>query len=269
MLVRRVASLFLWIVPVPILSLAYQPGEMPRYMLAGVAQAALIGAAAWTIARRSNVTDADQDVRSRQHTLVAASLLALAWAIASLALNMKDPPIGQAWLDTQADQLFRYGALVAGFVVALAGLTVLATRLFAAGERTLPAMGATAAAVSATLFTVLFAAYPHLLTARFTAEATSGVEPAWWALFAPAFRSLQLIQRSLIYAATLLFATGLWRARLLEGTTVAGLIALTLLVAGANAVIHIPPAVPLVLPYWMGLALLQRSGAPSPGHSGT
>lgn len=261
MLIRRMSILFLWIIPLPFLSVAYRPGELRRYMLAGAVQAALIGVAAWTITRRRDHSNADEDDRRRPETIVAAVLLVLGWAIASLALNMEAPPIGQAWLATQTDQHVRYGALVAGFVVAPAGLTVLAACLFAGRERTASIIGGTVATMSAVLFTVLFAPYPHILTARFTAEAASGAPPAWWALFRLVFSSIEIVQRLLMYAATVLFAIGLRRGRLLGGTAVASLVGLTLLVAGANVVIHIPPAVPLMLPYWMGIALMQRAGA--------
>jgi hypothetical protein len=259
--VRRFSTLILWIIPLPFLSVAYRPGELGWFMLAGTVQGLLIGAAGWTIIRRSGQPDVDADEPVRQETIAAAALLAVGWAIASLALNMGDPPVGRAWLATTADQLFRYGALVAGFVAALAGLTVLAVRLYASGQRTLSVIGATAAALSTLLFTVLFVPYPHILTARFTVEAGSGTAPAWWPLFTLMFSSIQMVQRMLIYTATLLYAAALWRGRFLGPTSVTCLVGLTLVVAGANTIIHVPPAVPLVLPYWMGVALMQQTGA--------
>lgn len=256
LLAQRVSLLFLWIIPLPLLSMAYQPGELRRYLLAGTVQGVLIGVAAWTMARRP---DGIEQMGERWDAFVAPTLLISNWAVASLALNMNAPPIGQVWLVTQADQHVRYAALVTGSLLALAGLAMLTVRLLSAGERTLSVLGSTAAAVSALLFTLLFLPYPHVLTARFTHEAAFGFSPPWWPVFHNVFLTLQVPQRLLAYVAMILFAISLHRARLFRTTSSACLVTLTLLVALANVVVHIPPAVPLALPYLMGVMLMQRA----------
>jgi hypothetical protein len=248
----------LWLIPLPFLTSVYQPGKLQRYIIAGVLQGGLISAAAWMVAnRRTNPGIAT----GRRESSVAASLLVANWCVTSLALNMDNPPRGAAWLASLLDQQLRYYALVAGGLIALAGLAVLAARLRDAGERTLPVLACTAAVVSQLLFTLLFLALPHATTARFQHEAQSGDAAEWWTAFAAAFSSVEIVQRLLIYLAMILYAVSFQRAELLGRRAVACLVVVTVLTAVANLVVHIPPAVPLVLPYLAGVWLLNGSGA--------
>lgn len=266
MLVRRISQLFLLVIPLPFLTSVYQPGNLQRYVIAGVFQGCLIGAAAWMVANRPKKYGV---VAGRPESSVAAGLLVASWSVTSLALNMNNPPRAAAWLATLLDQHFRYYALVAGGLIALAGLAVLAARLHDAGERTLPVLACTAAAVSQLLFTILFLALPYVTTARFRIEAQGGDASEWWATFAGAFSSVQIVQRLLIYLAMVLYAVSLWRANFWDWRASAYLALVTALTASANLAVHIPPAVPLVLPYLAGVLLLSRSGAAQSIHSRT
>ena len=253
---RRISQLFLWLIPLPFLTAFYQPGNLRPYIIVGVLQGGLIGAAAWMVVnRRKN----HGFVTGRQESSVAAGLLVANWCVTSLALNMNNPPRGATWLATLLDQQFRYYALVAGGLIALAGLAVLAARLRDAGERTLPVLACTAAVVSQLLFLMLFLALPHATTARFQHEAQSGDAAVWWTTFAAVFSSVEFVQRLLIYLAMILYAVSLQRSNLWDRRAGVWLVLLTTLTASANLAVHIPPAVPLILPYFAGVLLLNES----------
>jgi len=257
-LIRRISQLLLWLIPLPFLTSAYASGKLQRYIVAGVLQGGLIAAAAWVLANQRRNRSI---VTGRPESLVAASLLVANWAVTSLALNMEAPPRGAAWLASLFDQQLRYYALVAGGLIALAGLALLAARLHDAGERALPILAFTAAVVSQLLFTILFLVLPHATTARFNHEVQYGAAAGWWATFGAAFSSMQVVQRVLMYLAMILYAVSSRRAALMGRRAMACLVSLTALMALANLAVHIPPAVPLVLPYLAGVLLLSGSGA--------
>lgn len=260
-MIRRISQLFLWFIPLPLLTFVYQPGKLLPYILAGVLQGGLIGMAAWTLANQRRNSGI---ISGRRESLPAASLLVANWVVTCLALNMDAPPRGATWLATLLDQQFRYYALVAGGLIALAGLAVLAARLHAAGERTLPVLAGTAAGVSLLLFTLLFLALPHATTARFNQEAQPGGAAQWWAPVAAVFSSVGIVQRALLYLAMILYAVSLRRAALWGRPAMLGLVSVTVLMALANLAVHIPPAVPLVLPYLAGVLLLDDGGTSVP-----
>ena len=164
MLKRRISQLLLWLVVLPFLSATYQPGRLRLYWLAGALQCAIIGTAAFILIKERKHSGVNTE--QQRGSWVPASLLLANWAVTSLALNMNDPPRGQAWLNTTADQQLRYYALVAGGAIALGGLALLAARLYEAGEKTFSVLAFTAGALSDVLFTLMFLVYPHLATAR-------------------------------------------------------------------------------------------------------
>lgn len=257
-MLRRIILLFLLIVPLPFLSSMYQPGHLQGFIIAGVIQGGLIGVAAWVLVnqRRDGVA-----VTGRRESLVAAGLLIANWAVTSMALNMNAPPRGEAWLKTTLDQQFRYYALVVGGLVALGGLSALAARLRDAGEGMLSALGLTSAVVSQLLFTLLFLSLPYATTPRFNSEVHPGDVAQWWPAFAAVFHSMEIVQRVLLYFAMILFAASSWRTEILAPLPAISLISLTLLAGLANLAVHIPPAVPFVLPYLTGVFLLGQMGA--------
>lgn len=247
-MIRRISLLFLLLIPMPVLTFAYEPGKLERYITIALFQGLLIAGAAWLLVKRKGEGD--------RTTLAAACLLVANWIVTSMALNMNTPPTGQAWLSTLPDQQFRYHALAAGGLIALGGLALLAARLYDAGERTLPVLAVTAAMVSHLLFTVLMISLPHAATARYQhAEATQ-----WWTTVGAVFSSLGVVQRYLLYCAVILFAVSLRRAGWLGRMATASLVSLTALAAVANSAVHFPPAVPFILPYLAGVLLLFEMG---------
>jgi hypothetical protein len=258
-LIKRFSQIFLWLVPLPFLTSVYRPGGLKMYLLVGALYWLLIGTAVWILGG-----NAIKNKQARQQELfVAGALLVASWAVLLLALNMDTPPRGEAWLATRVDQQLRYLALVVGGLLAFGGLSVLAESLRDTGQRVLPTLGLAATAIATVLFTLYFLAYPLLTTWRFEQEARGTPAPDWSPLLVSIMSSTQFAQRLLLFVAATLFAFSLRKSGLLGTVGAACFIGLILLFATANALVHLPPAVPFVLPYLIGVILLQRIGKPS------
>ena len=119
----------------------------------------------------------------------AASHPALGYAILPRTLNRslysRDLHRANCCRDSQSDTMRLSWAAHSRW-----GLALLAARLYEAGERTFSVLAFTAGALSDVLFTLLFLLYPHVVTARFTQGAQSGVAPDWWMVFAAIFSSM-------------------------------------------------------------------------------
>lgn len=255
---RFACLVFLWLVPLPFLVPVYHAAGLKLYLLAGAVYGLLVGAAAWFAG--AGAQPINEPLRKK--LFGAARRLVAAWSVALLALNMDAPPQGKDWLASLADQGFRYGFLVTGGLLALWGLAILVSSLRALGQRRLPALGFAVAAVSIALFTLIFTALPLCLTARFEQEQL-GATPGWWSSFAAAESTLVLTQKLLLLFATALLVVASRRAGLLGRAGFVVLLALTALLTVASLLIHLPPAVPLLLPYLLGLLLLKRIGDPA------
>ncbi len=258
-LIRRISQIFLWLVPLPFLTTVYRPGGLKVYLLVAAGYWLLIGAATWILGGHA--------IRSKaivhRDVFVAAALLVASWAVTLLALNMDTPPRGAAWLATRVDQQLRYLALVVGGLLSFGGLAVLTQSLRDRGQRILPTFGLAATVIATVLFTLHFLAYPVLTTWRFEQEARGTPEPGWLPVVSALMFSTQALQRLLVFLAAALFACSVRNARLMGTIGAICFVVLTLFLATANFLVHLPPAVPFVLPYLIGVILLQRIGKPS------
>ncbi|MBI1764327.1 MAG: hypothetical protein HYR56_23115 [Acidobacteria bacterium] len=261
--VRRVSHLFLWIIPLPFLGAAYQPGKLPAYLLAGAIQAGLISVAAWMLARGS---DNGSGTRASRVTAprAAAALLIGNWVVTSLALNMDAPPQGQAWLTTLTDQRFRYAALVCGALLCFGGLAILAARLRDACQSVPASLGFASSIISTVVFTLLFLAYPLLATLRYEQEARVGTAPVWWAFVSAFLFSAGLVHRFSAHLSTILFAVAAQKSALMSRGASMGIIGLALLMAVTSIFVHLPPAVTFIPPYLIGVSLLDWTRDPTP-----
>jgi hypothetical protein len=246
-------------VPLPFLEAAYRPGALLGFIAAGVAQALLVAGAASFLSRPVATAPASHEGAPR----VAAALLLASWAVASLALNMGDPPHGDAWLSTLADQRFRYAALVVGCLVSYGGCALLAGLLHRTGQVALGSLGFASNVVSTVLFTLLFLAHPLLTTVRFEQEGVAAPPVAWWATYAAFLSAAGLVQRLGAHTSAVLLALGSQRAGLI-GVGPMRVIAGVALLAGIGGLfVHVPPAVAFLPPYFLGVSVLARTREPA------
>ena len=249
--------IFLWIIPLPFLSAAYQPGHLVTYGLAGGLQACLICAAGLALTRREKTPENGKTV-----VLIAAGLLLFSWAVVSLALNMGPPPEGQQWLSTLPDQNVRYMALVLGSLICFGGFTILAAQLCHEGRIVFASLGFASIVISTVLFVLHFLIFSALLNARFVQELASGISPGWWETVTSALSFVRHVFRNGAHLGSIFFLVELWRSGRVSrtaGITVAAVITL-LTIVGGN-LIQLPPAVLFLPPYLMGVSILALFGA--------
>ena len=256
-ILRTISLVFLWIIPLPFLSSAYQPGGLFVYLLMGVLQTCLIGAAGWAITRGNT------SQRSGETPVLTASGLLLGnWAIVALALNMGPPPEGQQWLSTLPDQNVRYMALALGSLICFGGFTILAAQLCREGRIVFASLGFASIAISTVLFALHFLVFSALLNARFEQELASGISPGWWVTVSSALSFVRHVFRNGAHLGSVFFLVELWRSgrvSRIAGVAVAAVTLLTLVVAGN--LIQLPPAVIFLPPYLIGVSILARFGS--------
>jgi hypothetical protein len=239
------------------------------YHVIGGVLFAVICIAAWTLGARA----IRADVQSRRQLALAGALLVAPFTIVALLWVGIGPP----WVATPAENQMRYLVLIVmGSAVAI-GFVVLREALTQAGERFFSTLG----------FAAMILAGPLYLTWNtFVFGAYFAKAHAWQ--LPPAFFSLQigldillLLGCALTYVATAAFAASLGRTEWLgRKATLAYIIlnfvALFSLVISVSkypdpAVLSAPwyvmpgvflhvPAVPLIMPFFLGVVLLRRAG---------
>ncbi len=274
--VQGVSQVFLWLVPfLPFLGMAYRPGGLKLYAIAGGTQTFLMALAVWILAGDSIKSSASD----RRALLLPGVFLIASWASAALAVSMGAPPRATVWIATLADQHLRYVALLLAGLLAWAGFGLLTARLREDGERVLSVLGLCAAAISTVSFTLFTLAALTVYDLRAAQEASTGNTPEWWTPLFGLFHSWVVLFAVLTYVATSLFAMALGKVGLLGkfgrilfvvlGTTAAALaliaIAMTFGPAtpGRGLFVLLVPAVPFVLPYLIGVNLVRRAGDPN------
>lgn len=274
-LARRLSQIFLWLVPLlPFLKLAYRPGGLKLYALAGAAQVLLMAVAIWILA-----ADAIESSATDRHALLLPGVFLVAcWASAAVAANMGPPPHAAVWVTTRADQHMRYVALLLAGLLAWAGFGLLTAKLREAGERVFSVLGVSFATISTAIFTLFTLAALTVYDLGAAQEASSGNAPEWWPALYALFRSWVVLFAVLTYLTASLYAMALGNVGLLGkfgrvlffviGMTAA---ALAFIVGagffgprtpGQGLFVLLVPAVPFILPYLLGVNLVRRAGDP-------
>jgi len=271
---RRTSLLILWLAPFlsPILMLAYRGGGLKLFALGGAVLFCLMAAAVWVLAADS-LRGPAQDSRAN---LLCGILLVASLAIPLVTVTTGPPPTsGAQWVATLTEQHVRYvGLLIAG-LLSWAGFGLLSGSLREAGEHVFSRLALSAAAISSVLFTlfVLTALTVYDLAAT---EHSSGNHPDWVRPFGIMIASWLYLYAVLSYTATSLYALALGRVGLLGKlgrsvfAAVSAMAAIVAMVAirTANSTgtlthglfVVIIPAVPLILPYFLGVHLVRRAG---------
>lgn len=275
--VRRASLVFLYVIPFLVLPmLAYRPGKLALYVIAWGTQTLLITGAIWILAGNSV-----NSAKSSNRVLLFPGILLIACdSSASLGAYMGPPPWPPAasWVATLDDQHMRYVALLVAGLLSWAGFGLLTARLREAGERTYSVLGLSVTAISTPLFILFNLAALTVYDMQAAQAASSGRAPEW---------SRPLVALSLVWLgvyavlthlAVALYATALANVGLLGKFgrsffvilgTIAAVSALVAVGAGSSTLKEaffpfMIPAVPLILPYLMGVSIVRRAGDSTP-----
>lgn len=229
----------------------------------------MAGAAWWLGAPGLRRGDAPQ-----RATGVAAGLLAAPWLLLSLLFGMGPPPATAAGYAAAAtEQQLRYGLLVASGLLVLGGFALLREQLKARGENLYSLLGQTALSVALPLFILNMLYWHSYLAEAFQGFGAAGSRPAWYGPLRSLFGAISTVEVALIYLATAAFAVSLRTAGWFSPTAgrlygFFGLLGAVLAlmpaaepdpVATAGFVVSVP-AIPLIMPYLIGIHLLRRIG---------
>lgn len=283
---RRAAGLYLWVA----LFLAAPVGMTRDLAGAGALLAAyaifvaLTGAAVWRVGAKRTAPG-----RAREHPAFLPGALLMA---GPLALALGAFVTGEPTASRPGDYLWNTTAILLGTAILVSGFVALFARLWEHGERLLPVLGAAGLLVGATLF-VANLAFRYSVVAAGAAGLQAGVEdrawvahkylgglqgePSWMELLLVWTDVLQLAFVSLAYLAAAAFGSALvrvgWLGKVGGGVFICLNLALALLVAtglllagyGSQAAAWLVffltiPFMAFTLPYFLGLALIRRSG---------
>jgi hypothetical protein len=283
---RRAARLYLWAA----LFLAAPVGMTRDLAGAGALLAAyagfvaLTGAAVWKIGAERTVLG-----RAREHPAFLPGVLLLA---GPLALALGAFVTGEPTASRPADYLWNTTAILLGTAILVSGFLALFARLWERGGRPLLVLGAAGLLVGSALF-VANLAFRYSVVAAGAAGLQAGVEdrawvaheylgglqgePSWMELLLVWTDVLQLAFVSLAYLAAAAYGSALvrvgWLGKVGGGLFVGLNLALALLVAtglflaggGGTAAAWLVfvltiPFMAFILPYFLGLALIRRSG---------
>jgi hypothetical protein len=282
---RRAAGLYLWVA----LFLAAPVGMTRDLAGTGVLLAAYVGFAALTGAAVWKIGAGRTDFgRARDHPAFLPGVLLLA---GPLALALGAFVTGEPTASRPADYLWNTTAILLGTAILVSGFVALLAKLWAYGERLLSVLGTAGLMVGATLF-VANLAFRYAVVAAGATGIQAGVEdrawvaheylvglqgePSWMELLLVWTDMLQLAFVSLAYLAAAAYALALvrvgWLGKAGGGLFVCLNLALALLVvaglflAGAITIaawlvfVLTIPFMAFILPYFLGLDLIRRSG---------
>jgi hypothetical protein len=273
---QRVSQVFLWVAPFlsPILMLVYRAGGLKVYAVGGATLLVLMAGAVWILAAGSVTSPAS----NRSIALLPGVFLVANLASAAVTVTTGPPPTSDAvWVAIRTEQHVRYvGLLIAG-LLALAGFTLLTASLREAGERVFSVLAFSSTAIATVLF-ILFALGALTIYDLVAQQRSAGNTPAWSSPLLILIFSWIELYAVLSYLATSLYAVALGKVGLLSkfvcvlfvalGTIAAVLALIAITTPNQTGTlthglfIFTIPAVPLILPYLIGVNLVRRAGDP-------
>lgn len=272
--IRNGAQIYLWLVPLLTAALGFGVGHISYrlYVPIWLLNVCVMAAAAWLLGGHT-MGRADGGV---QHLAAAALLLLVPWVLFSIFFGMGPPPAtAAAWAALVVEQQVRYALLIVGGVLATLGFGLLRECIKDAGEKIYSQLGFTAMLIAVPLFIlnmVFWGSYLGEVSTVF-AKLAPGQRPDWYLPVRAEFGLVSTVEVGLTYVATAAFATSLRAAGWISPTACRvyqGLSLLGLLLAALPPGLPEPlatlgflvcvPAIPFIMPYVIGVNLLQRVG---------
>jgi hypothetical protein len=215
--------------------------------------------------------------KNEKTNLAAGAFFLIApWILVSMFFGLGPPPdTATGWVSTATEQQVRYSMLtVAGVFIAL-GFTLLKDKLKAEGENYYSLLGFVAIIIAIPLFILDMLFWGFSLTESFKILVSTNSEklPEWFRPLRVLFGMISLVEVALTYLAITFFAISMSRVGWLGKTSskiyiLISLLDFTLIMLSAflpepfvtaGFAVSIP-AIPFLMPYFMGINLLRRAG---------
>lgn len=270
---RNTSRFYLWLVPFVAMALGFGVGYVSYkiYLPVWLINVCLMGFASWTLGLNV-ITQGDAQ---KKHLAAGAFFLIVPFILISMFAGLGPPPESpQGWVETASEQQIRYSMLIIAGVFVTFGFAVLRDRLKNTKGSFSSLLGFTAIAIAIPLFIINMAWWGKYLPELFRFMVESGMEkrPDWFTPVRMQFGLISAVEVALTYAATALFAAAFrangWIGKVASGVyvtiSVIAFVVITLSVyieqlAIPGFIVSIP-AMPFLMPYFMGIALLRRVG---------
>lgn len=272
---RNVSQIYLTLIPFLtfIIGLSFGHSNYKIYLPLVIINACVMVIAVWILGA---YTIRNHDAEKKQ-LIVIASLLIIPWILLSILSGLGPPPFDNPaeYVATGTEQQVRYCFLLIGGVLITFGFAVLRENLKKTGEYFYSWLGLIAIMIAIPLFIVNMAFYNSFILETFRIQVASASEkmPEWFVPFKSQMVIILVVEVALTYLATAFFAASLKSAGWFRKTASHIYIIISLLcfllivlstftpepIATAGAVLGIP-ALPFIMPYFIGINLLRRAG---------
>ena len=269
---RNVSQVYLSLVPLLGIIFGFGVGYISYkiYLPIWIINVCLMVTAAWFLGGHV-IKNNDAE---RKHFAAGAFSLIVPWIIISMFFGLGPPPATHAgWVETATEQQARYLMLViAGLFIAF-GFSVLREKLKDTKGGFYSLLGYTAIMIAIPLFIINMIYWGTYLVELFKIVVASGSEkmPEWFSPTNKIFGLISLVEVALTYLATAAFAASLRAAGWLSKTSCSIYVAISFLgflimalsfIKPLETVSNIAsiPAIPFLMPYFMGINLLRRAG---------
>lgn len=271
---RNIAQIYLSIVPFIAAILGFGVGHTSYkiYLPLWIANVLLMIAAAWTLGLHVSRNE-DQE---KKQLAKSAFLLIVPWILVSMFAGLGPPPETAAgWAESATEQQVRYFMLVISGVFIAFGFAGLRDKLRNKDETFYSFLGLTSILIATPLFIVNMLYWGFFLPELFKIQIASATEnlPDWFIPFKKQFALISVVEVALTYFATFVFAVSLKLTGWFGETACLIYIFLSLLAfliiilsaflpepfISAGFAVSIP-AIPFLMPYFIGINLLRRAG---------
>lgn len=273
-LLNRITSL-VYLILVPVLTAAFGFGigkiNYIVYLPVWIINVFLMLAASWILGLHVIRTK-----KEKKHLAAGAFFLVVPWILVSMFFGLGPPPETAAgWVATATEQQVRYTLLTAAGVFVALGFSLLKEKLKDDGEKYYSLLGFITIIIAIPLFIFDMLFWGFSLTESFNILVSANTEklPEWFNPFRALFKMVSVVEVALTYLSIVFFAVSMKQAGWLSKTSskvyvLISLSAFVLIILSAflpepfittGFVVSIP-AIPFILPYFIGIQLLYRAG---------
>jgi hypothetical protein len=266
---RKLALTYLYLVPAAVASIGFGIRHVgfQLYLTLWLIHVSLMWIAARTVSQNRQPAPAEPE-----YLKVAAAFLLIPWMLFSIFAGMGPPPqTPQAWLASVTEQQLRYSILILGGLSALLGFSIL--RMNLKGGRLFASLGSTLFSLALPLFVLNMAYWGFYLPEAFRSFLTDAAprRPDWYLAVRSLFDVISCVEVSLIYLSTIFFAIALNEARVLSNSgcrwyQIFGALGAIFVLVPPSWPDHFStlayfasiPAIPFIMPYFMGIQVLRK-----------
>jgi hypothetical protein len=267
---------YLLLVPLLVILFGFGLGKTNYmfYVPIWIVNVGLMSMAAWILGLHTVM-----DKNSKKHLAVGAFFLIVPLILVSMFFGLGPPPTtAQGWVDTGMEQQVRYSMLVIAGISIVFGFALLRESLKNELENFYSLLSFVTIIIAIPLFIIDMLFWGFFLTASFKILVANEVEkmPEWFKPVRNLFGLISVVEVALTYLAIAALSVSLRKVGLLGKTsskiyTVISLIAFSIIVlspffpkslAEAGFAVSIP-AIPFILPYYLGVNLLKKVGIAS------